>query len=103
VNSFLQPASFFGTQPTDRVGNMTRYNPKLRNFPSLNENVSLAKSIVLHESLRLDLRGEAFNLFNRVLFGPLSSATVLQNPNFGLWRAQANSPRQMQLALKLYW
>jgi hypothetical protein len=103
VNSFLQPASFFGTQPTDRVGNMTRYNPKLRNFPSLNENVSLAKSIVLHESLRLDLRGEAFNLFNRVLFGPLSSATVLQNPNFGLWRAQSNSPRQMQLALKLYW
>ena len=33
VDKFLQPVSFFGTQPTDRLGTMTRYNPKLRNLP----------------------------------------------------------------------
>ena len=34
-------------------------------------------------------------------FGALS--TSLQNANFGLWRSQANGPRQMQMSLKLYW
>jgi hypothetical protein len=33
----------------------------------------------------------------------LSNATTLQNPNFGLWRAQANTQRRMQVSLKLYW
>ena len=51
----------------------------------------------------MDFRWEAFNLFNRVRFGPLSGGTTLQDPNFGLWRTQVNSPRQIQVALKLYW
>src|SRR5712691_9226719 len=38
VDTFFQPASFFGAQPTTQFGNMTRYNPKLRNFPDFNEN-----------------------------------------------------------------
>ena len=83
--------SFFGTQPTTGFGNETRYNPKLRYWPGFNENLSLARSINLHgEQKRLDFRWETFNLLNRTQFGPLSSATTLQNPNFGLWRAQAN-------------
>jgi hypothetical protein len=104
VDTFFQPASFFGAQPTTQFGNMTRYNPKLRNFPDLNENASLAKSFyVFHERAHVDFRWEAFNLFNRVRFGPLSGGATLQDPNFGLWRTQVNSPRQMQVALKLYW
>lgn len=103
VDSFFQPASFFGTQPTDRLGNMTRYNPKIRQFPNYQENVSLAKRFAVHESLRLDFRFEGFNIFNRARFGALSNGTSLQNPNFGLWRAQLNDPRRLQLALKLYW
>src|SRR5215471_7728757 len=104
IDSFLQPASFFGAQPTTGFGNETRYNPKLRYFPSFNENLSLARSINLHgEQKRLDFRWETFNLLNRTQFGPLSNATSLQNPNFGLWRAQANTQRRMQISLKLYW
>jgi hypothetical protein len=43
VDYFYQPVFFFGPQPTIQPGNATRYNPKLRNFSSLNESVSLAK------------------------------------------------------------
>jgi len=103
VDTFLQPVSFFGPQPTTSFGNATRYNPKLRYWPGFNENFSLARSIDLHEQKRLDFRWETFNLFNRTQFGPLSNATTLQNPNFGLWRAQTNTQRRMQLSLKFYW
>ena len=105
VDRFFQPASFFGAQPTDRFGNATRTNSRLRTFASLNENVSLAKSFPIHESLKLEFRMEAFNLFNRTQFGPVSAtnSVSLQNANFGNWASQANSPRQMQLTLKLSW
>ena len=104
ADSFFQPASFFGPQPTTQFGNMTRYNPKLRNFPDFNENISLAKSFyIFGERTHVDVRWEAFNLFNRARFGALGGGTTLQDPNFGLWRTQINNPRQMQLALKLYW
>jgi len=37
--------------------------------------------------------------------GPVSSSgsVQLQNTNFGNWRTQSNSPRRMQVSLKLYW
>jgi hypothetical protein len=104
VDTFIQPASFFGPQPATAFGNETRFNPKLRYWPGFNENLSLARTINLHgEQKRLDIRWETFNLLNRTVFGPLSNATTMQNPNFGLWRAQANTQRRMQISLKFYW
>ncbi|MCC6540254.1 MAG: carboxypeptidase regulatory-like domain-containing protein, partial [Bryobacterales bacterium] len=100
VDRFLQPAAFFGAQPAD-FGNATRHNPKLRTFWGQSENVSLAKTFRMTESLRLDLRGEAFNLFNRTIFG--IGSTNLNAGNFGIVTSQANAPRQMQVGLKLYW
>jgi hypothetical protein len=100
---FFQPASFFGAQPTDRLGNVTRYNPKLRQFPNLNENVSVSKTFPIRESLRLDFRVEAFNVFNRVRFG--TGPTTLQSNNFGRLTSNGdifNDPRRLQFALKLY-
>jgi len=84
-------------------GNATRYNPKLREFPNLNENVSITRSFPVHESVRFEFRAEAFNLFNRVRFG--TGSTSLQSQNFGRLTSSAdllNTPRQLQLALKLY-
>jgi hypothetical protein len=101
VDNFFQPVAFFGTQPTDRLGNMTRVNPKLNNFASLSENVSFSRTFAFRERARFEFRAEAFNVLNRVQFGALS--TSLQSANFGLWRTQANSPRRMQMSLKLYW
>ncbi len=94
-------AAAFPVQPPGLLGNATRFNPLVRVFPNLNENVSLGKSFQFSERLRLDFRAEAFNLFNRTVFsGPV---TNLNNNSFGLVTSQSNSPRQMQMALKLYW
>jgi hypothetical protein len=68
---------------------------------NLNENVSLAKTFRVTERVHIDFRAEAFNLFNRVVFG--GPATNLSASNFGIVSSQANSARQMQGALKLYW
>ncbi|MBL8220895.1 MAG: TonB-dependent receptor [Bryobacterales bacterium] len=97
---FLQPASFFGAQPAN-FGNATRFNPNLRSFWGMNENVSLAKTFSITEAIRLDFRAEAFNLFNRVRFGGPSAN--LNAGNFGQVVSQGNTPRQMQFGLKLYW
>jgi hypothetical protein len=97
---YFQPPSYFGPQPADRLGNATRYNPKARGAPSFGNNVSLAKSVTLHESMRVDFRVEAFNLINHPRLTPQSSN--LSAANFGVVRSQANSPRQLQLALKFY-
>ena len=101
---FIQPASFFGAQPNTRVGNSTRYNPKLRFFPNYNENVSVAKSIPLREGMNFDIRWEASNLLNRVRFG--SGPRGRQDNNLGRLTGNnyiLNDPRRMQIGLKLYW
>jgi hypothetical protein len=91
---------YLANQPTDRVGNATRHNPKARQPWNLNENYSLAKSFPINESIRVDLRAEAFNLTNR--FRPNPGSTNPQDPNFGRVQSQLNEPRRLQLGLKLY-
>jgi len=87
----------------NNIGNVTRYNPKVRLFPNLNENLSLTRAFPIRETKRIEFRAEAFNVFNRVRFG--TGSTQLQNQSFGVLTgsgSQINSPRQLQLALKLY-
>lgn len=98
---FLRPRADFPAQPAADFGNATRYNPKLRQPWNLNENISLAKSFRITESMRIDLRGEAFNILNRVIFD--AGSTNLDAGNFGLVTNQANTARQMQMGLKFYW
>ncbi|MFL6414868.1 MAG: carboxypeptidase regulatory-like domain-containing protein, partial [Bryobacteraceae bacterium] len=84
------------------IGNMTRFNPKVRNFANLNENISLTRVFPIHERIRVEFRAEAFNAFNRVRFG--TGSTLLQSQQFGQpvgSGIQTNTPRQLQLALKL--
>jgi hypothetical protein len=97
---YLNPAAF-PAQPAGALGNATRYNPQVRGFPNLNENVSLGKSFRFTERFHLDFRMEAFNIFNRTVFS--NPSTNLNATTFGLVSGQANSGRQMQMALKLYW
>ncbi len=85
------------------VGNETRYNPKVRLFPNLSENLSIAKSFPIREKVHLDIRAEAFNVLNRVRFG--TGSTQLQSTTFGKLTSNGdllNTPRQIQLAAKLY-
>lgn len=100
VDRFLRPANQFPAQPAS-FGNATRYNPKVRAFWDQTENISVAKTFNITEGIRIDLRGEAFNLFNRTIFG--TGSTNLNAGNFGIVVNQVNDPRQMQVALKIYW
>lgn len=99
VDRFFNRAAF--AQPVGQLGNAPRLNASVRNFWNLSENVSLAKTITMSDQLRLDVRMEAFNLFNRVVWG--SPNTNFNNNNFGVINSQSNSPRQMQFGVKLYW
>ncbi len=101
VDRFLKPANQFPAQPAAAFGNATRFNPKLRSFWNQSENVSLAKTFRVGENLRIDLRGEGFNIFNRTIFG--TGSTNLNAGTFGVVQNQANDPRQMQVGLKIYW
>ena len=94
-------ATVFPAQPVGVLGNAPRKNSLVRVFPNLNENVSLAKTFRITERFRVDFRAEAFNLFNRVVFG--SPQSSLNSTTFGVITSQANTQRQMQGGLKLYW
>ncbi len=100
IDRYTQPLSFFPTQPIN-FGNATRHNPKHRAFWTKDENVSIAKTFNITEGIRLDLRGEAFNIMNRTVFG--TGSTNIQANTLGIVTNQVNTPRQMQVGLKLYW
>jgi hypothetical protein len=100
IDRFFKPVNQFPAQPA-AFGNATRNNPKARSWWGLSENASLAKTFQFSEKIRMDLRWEAFNIFNRVIFS--AGNANLNSSTFGLVTSQANGPRDMQFGLKLYW
>ena len=89
--AFTQPAAYtFGTAAPN-------YGD-IRAFGTVNEDVSLHKSFRFFEGHQLQFRVEAFNLFNRVVFGSPDSNTL--SPNFGKIASTLNSPRSVQLVLR---
>lgn len=110
VDRFFNRDAF--VQPIGALGNAPRTNPDVRGFWNLSENVSLSKSTKLTKGVSLDIRLEAFNIFNRVIFaapgtlnasGATAPGTDFSNTNqFGVITSLANNPRRMQLGAKLY-
>jgi hypothetical protein len=85
------PASFtFGTAARN-------YN--LRGFASYNEDMALVKNFSIKERFRCELRWEAFNVLNRVVWG--SPATNVSTTNFGAVSGQGNSPLVMPVGVKI--
>jgi hypothetical protein len=71
----------------------------IRNDGMYNWDLSLFKDFQVVERLKLQFRAEALNAFNTPRFsGPNTSVT---SSTFGVITSQANSPRQVQLGLKL--
>lgn len=92
VAAFAVPAGPFGTSTFTIDG--------LRGFASLNEDLALAKTVRLQGGSTVQIRVEMFNAFNRVEFG--NPASNIGNPEtFGRITTQSNSPRNMQIALKV--
>jgi len=84
------------------LGNESATDPVLRGPGINNFNFALQKRTRLSERFNLDFRGEAYNLFNRVQFGPPNTGiTTAANPTTGQIRSQINTPRLLQFALKL--
>jgi hypothetical protein len=57
----------------------------------------------IRESVKLNFRVEGFNVLNRTQWG--TGSLSLQSPTLGQLQSSAdllNTPRQLQLALKLY-
>ena len=99
VDRFLNKAAF--TAPVGQLGNAPRINGAVRRFWNPSENISLAKTISISGRMRMDVRAEVFNVFNRIVWG--APNTDFNSATFGLINSLGNSPRQMQFGLKLYW
>lgn len=92
-------AACFSAPGPFSFGDQGRVDPNLR-APGINNfDFTLAKLTRLTESVGLDFRGEFFNIFNRVQFGEPN--TSFGNPFFGRVTSQYNTPRQVQLSLRL--
>jgi hypothetical protein len=89
---FSQPDPF-------TFGNTGRLLPDVREPGISNFDFSTQKNFALTERIRLQFRGELFNIFNTPQFG--RPGTTFGNPQFGVISSQANSPRQIQFGLKL--
>ena len=85
-----------------KLGNATRTDPDLRAHGVYNWNLAVAKTTRIGDRVNLTFRIEAFNLFNRVQFGPPNTqASTAANNTFGAVTTQVNQPRLMQLAFRM--
>jgi len=95
TSCFSLPAPF-------TFGNESRTDPVLRGPGIANYDFAIFKRTAITERFNLELRAEAFNLFNRVQFGqPNVTYTTAANSTFGQISTQLNQPRLMQMALRL--
>jgi hypothetical protein len=94
---WFNPAAFV-VPPIYTFGNFGR--DVLRSDWYRNWDLSIFREFPFGESKKLQFRAEFFNAFNQTVLGA-PSATV-GSVRFGRIFSQANSPRQIQLSLKLY-
>jgi len=92
--------ALFQPEALGQVGNAARrffYGPGINNF-----DLQLSKNVRLTESKSLDIRVEAFNVFNHAQFyGPSAVDGEVENSTFGQV-VIAQNPRLIQLAVKFF-
>jgi hypothetical protein len=88
--AFTQPAAY-------TFGNAPRTLANARGPGTHNVDLSVFKNFNVADRAQLEVRAEAFNLLNQVVFG---LPNMSYSGAFGSITSQANSPRQIQLALK---
>ena len=93
---WINPAAFV-PNPTGTFGSLGRN--ALRAPGVLRVDAALSREFSMSEKLRLEVRGEAFNVVNHANFGPAS--TNLSSANFGRITS-AGDARILQFALKLH-
>jgi hypothetical protein len=96
ADTYLNPLAFSQPAPFT-LGNAPR-TLSVRGFAWYNEDVSLAKEIKLSERINFTLQGNAFNIFNRTLFGSLDTFGPGSNSDFGHMNGQGNTARVLQIS-----
>jgi hypothetical protein len=79
-------------------GKGSRYT-NIRTFPYQNQDLSLYKNIRPLERVNVQLRFEAFNVFNWHILS--SWITDVANPRFGAWTGGVSAPRNLQMGAKV--
>jgi hypothetical protein len=97
LNGYFNTADF--SQPAMYTfGNVSRTLPDVRGPGVENLDFAIYKDLQIAERYHLQIRGEAFNLANRVQFA--NPDTNLQDTTFGDILTQQNSPRQIQVSMR---
>jgi hypothetical protein len=88
-------ASAFQNADAYTFGNTPRTGAYGLRYPWYqSESLSLSKELALYKATNLKLQADAFNLFNRTIFGCVG--TSVASTNFGQVGCQLNQPRQLQ-------
>lgn len=98
VNNYFN-VDAFGLPLPFTYGNTGRLLPYLRGPGAVQLDMSLFKEIPVRERMHLQFRAEVFNILNHPQFD--NPNTVIGSPQAGVISDQVNSPRDIQLALKL--
>jgi Carboxypeptidase regulatory-like domain/TonB-dependent Receptor Plug Domain len=96
TGAWFNPCAF-DNPPSGELGTANRaplYGPRF-----VNTDFSAIKNFTLSERMRLEFRGEIFNLFNHTQLG--QPASDLNSAGFGAITFTVNNPRLVQFALKL--
>jgi hypothetical protein len=118
---YINPAAFTNPAP-GTFGDAPKFFSNLRTQPYFNEDLSVTKHFKFTETVGLSIQANFFNAFNRVVWGNggnpatlnpatfqlpfapanLSSAAIGNSSTvFGIWTAQQNAPRRIQLAARI--
>ncbi|QNI30549.1 TonB-dependent receptor [Alloacidobacterium dinghuense] len=118
----LNPAHFSAPTGLFTQGNLGRN--QLRGYDAVQEDLAIRRSFPIHETVSLEFRAEAFNIFNHPMFGDIGTQSdgrnLLNNSLFGISAHtladslgsggadggfsslyQIGSPRSLQFALKV--
>jgi hypothetical protein len=94
--SYINPIAFQKlTNLPYTFGNLTRAGPYGLRSPFVwDQDLTVRRTFTIWENLKLEAAVSAFNIYNSVNFGGVS--TVLDSTTFGQVTNQANSPRKLQ-------
>ncbi|HZT39899.1 MAG TPA: carboxypeptidase regulatory-like domain-containing protein [Bryobacteraceae bacterium] len=101
---YLNPAAFrpVPTTPQNialRLGTAPRYLPNVRGPAFFSEDFGLEKRFVVREKVTFEIRGDAFNVFNRA--GRGNPDTDIASPTFGMITGFQQGPRSVQLSARM--
>lgn len=101
---YLNPAAFGAPPTTDngvvsRLGTAPRYMGNVRGPMQPSENFGIFKRFHFGESRFVEVRGDAFNVFNRAVLG--DPVTTVGDPQFGQITGIQSGPRELQVAARI--